>query len=59
MELHFTLRQKLTLMNVYHEIRKNFVSTNLLSKEGFKIVIESNNIIISKNGMFVGKGLFL
>lgn len=45
-------------MNVYHvsEIRKNLVSASLLCKKDFKIVIESNSIVISKEGLFVGKG---
>ena len=32
------------------------MSTSLLSKKGFKIVIESNNVIVSKNDIFVSKG---
>jgi hypothetical protein len=43
---------------VFHipEIRKNLVSASLLSKKGFKIVFESDKIIVTKSGMFVGKG---
>jgi len=42
---------------VFHvpEIRKNLVSTSLLSKKGFKIVLESDKVIVTKSGMFVGK----
>ncbi|XP_022717833.1 uncharacterized protein LOC111276355 [Durio zibethinus] len=56
-ELKFTLGQKLTLLNVFHvpEIRKNLVSTNLLCKKGVKIVRESDKVIVSKNGVFIGK----
>lgn len=45
-------------MKVIHvpDIRKNMLSANLLCKNGFKIVLESNQVIISKNGVFVGKG---
>ena len=32
------------------------MSTNLLSKKDFKIIIESDNVIVSRNGIFVGKG---
>jgi hypothetical protein len=57
-ELYFTSKQKLSLVNVFHipEIRKNLVSASLLSKKGFKIVFESDKIIVTKSGMFVGKG---
>jgi hypothetical protein len=43
---------------VFHipEIRKNLVSASLLSKKGFKIVFESDKIIVTKSGKFVGKG---
>ena len=48
----------MTLLNVLHvpEIRKNLVSANLLCKNGIKTVLESDKLIMSKNGMFVGKG---
>lgn len=57
-ELNFTSGKKLLLVNVLHvpEIRKNLISANLLCKKGFKAVIESDSIILSKNGLFVGKG---
>jgi len=57
-ELYFTSGKKLSLLNVFHipEIRKNLVSTSLLSKKGFKIVLESNNVIVTKSGMFVRNG---
>ena len=38
------------------EIRKNLVSGSLLSKKGFKLVFVSDNFILSKNGVYVGKG---
>ena len=45
------------LINVLHvpEIRKNLISANLLCKGGFKIVLESDKLILSKNGVVVGK----
>jgi len=57
-EINFTSGQKLTLLNVYHvpDMKKNLMSATLLSKKGFKIVIESDHVIVSKNGIFVGKG---
>ena len=57
-ELQFTSGKKLTLLNVLHvpEIRKNLVFANLLCKNGIKTVLESDKLIMSKNGMFVGKG---
>ena len=50
--------KKLTLNDVLHvlDIRKNLVSCSLLSKNGFKLVIESNKFVLTKNGMYVGKG---
>ncbi|XP_070011601.1 uncharacterized protein [Nicotiana sylvestris] len=49
-EINFTSGQKLTLLNVYHVpgIKKNLMSAGLLSKRGFKIVIESDHIIVTK-----------
>ena len=57
-EIFFTSGKKLTLINVLHvpEIRKNLVSANLLCKKGIKAVLESDKLILSKNGVFVGKG---
>ena len=42
-DLFFTSKQKLTLVNIFHvlEIRKHLVFTSLLSKKGFKIIVES------------------
>ncbi|KAH9763726.1 hypothetical protein KPL70_001262 [Citrus sinensis] len=38
------------------EIRKNLVSGSLLNKHGFRMVFESNRVVLSKCGMYVGKG---
>ena len=57
-ELRLTSGKKLTLLNVLHvpEIKKNLVSASLLCKNGFKVVLESGSVVLSKNGIFVGKG---
>ena len=56
--LKMTSGKNLTLKNVLYvpDIRKNLVSGSLLNKHGFRIVIESDKVILSKSGMFVGKG---
>ncbi|KAL6331736.1 hypothetical protein AAG906_016732 [Vitis piasezkii] len=38
------------------KIRKNLVSGSLLNNHGFRLVFESNKFILSKSGMYVGKG---
>ena len=57
-ELDFTSGKKLTLMNVFHvpDLKKNLISANLLCNKGFKIVLEAERVIVSKNGVFLGKG---
>ena len=37
-------------------INKNLVSGSLLCRDGFKLVFESNKVVISKYVQFVGKG---
>ena len=56
-DLEFTSGKTLTLTDVYHvpEVRKNLVSGSLLNKHGFKLVFESDKVILSKSGTFVGK----
>ena len=56
--LKMTSGKFLTLTNVLYvpEIRKNLVSGSLLSKNGFRIVFESDKVILSKSGMYVGRG---
>ena len=48
----------MTLLKVFNapELRKNLVSGYLLNKAGFKQVIESDQFVITKKGVFVGKG---
>jgi hypothetical protein len=58
MLLKFTSGQELVLKDVLHapEIRKNLVSGFLLNKVGFKQILEADQFVLSKKGMFVGKG---
>ena len=37
-------------------INKNLVSGSLLCRDGYKLVFESNKVVVSKYGTFVGKG---
>lgn len=55
--LKMTSGKELTLNNVLHvpEIRKNLISEPLLIKNGFKLVFESDNVVLSKSGMYVGR----
>ena len=52
-----TSGKELVLTDVLHmlDIRKNLVSSSMLSKNGFKSVFESKKIVLMKNGMYVGK----
>ncbi|XXG54031.1 hypothetical protein AAC387_Pa03g2009 [Persea americana] len=56
--LKMTFGKELTLNNVLHvpDIRKNLVSGSLLSKKDFKLVFESNKFVLTKSGMYMGKG---
>ena len=56
--LKFTSGKVVTLTDVLHvpEIRKNLVLDPILSKKGFKLVFESDRFILTKAGMYVGKG---
>ena len=57
-ELKFTFGHVLTLKDVLYtqSMRKNLMSSFLLNKVGFKQTMESDNYVITKNGLFVGKG---
>ena len=46
------------LKNVQHapSINRNLISGSLLCRDGFKLVFESNKVVISKFGNFIGKG---
>jgi len=56
--LKLTSGKVLTLDGVLHvpDIKKNLVSASLLVRHGFKVVLESNKVVITKNGSFIGKG---
>jgi hypothetical protein len=51
-DLKLTLGKIVQLKNVKHvpTIGKNLVSGSLLSRDGFKVVIESNKFVMSKCG---------
>ena len=48
----------MTLTNVLYvlKIRKNLVSSSFMNNHGFKLVFESNKFVLSKSGMYIGKG---
>jgi len=45
------------LKNVQHvsSMNKNLVSGFFLCRDGFKVVLESNKIVVSRHGSFIGK----
>ena len=55
--LNLTLGKKLTSMDALFvpKIRKNLVFSSFLSKKGFKLVFESDKLVLTKSGTFVGK----
>lgn len=57
-EMWFTSGKTITLREVLHvtNIKKNLVFGSLLSKHGFKLMFESDKLVLTKNKMFVGKG---
>ncbi|KAI5333799.1 hypothetical protein L3X38_023931 [Prunus dulcis] len=57
-ELKMTSGKTLTLKDVRHvpEVRRNLISGSSLVKQGYKIVMESNRIVITRNDIFIGKG---
>ncbi|KAK8594089.1 hypothetical protein V6N13_125899 [Hibiscus sabdariffa] len=59
--LKMTSGKELKLQNVLYvpDIRKNLVSGTLLSVHGFRMVFESQKLILSKGGIFVGRGYVL
>ncbi|GKA39172.1 zinc finger, CCHC-type containing protein [Tanacetum coccineum] len=56
--MKMTSQKDLKLTNVLYvaEIRKNLMSGWLWNKFGFRLVFESDKIVLSKNQMYVGKG---
>jgi hypothetical protein len=57
-DLKLTSEKTLSLKNVQHVpgINMNLISGSLLCRDDFKLVFESNKFIVSKFGMFIGKG---
>jgi hypothetical protein len=56
-DLKFILRKIVQLKNIQHVpiIRKNLVSVSLVLRDGFKVVLESNKVLMSKHRQFIGK----
>jgi hypothetical protein len=56
--MKLTSRKTLSLKNMHHipGINKNLISGSLLHRDDFKLVFESNKFIVSKFGVFIGKG---
>ena len=57
-DLKFTSGRVLTSKDVLYtpSMRKNLMSSFLLNKAGFKQTMEFDNYVITKKGLFVGKG---
>ena len=57
-ELKFTSGRMLKLKDVLYtpSMRKNLMSSFLLNKAGFEQTMEFDNYVITKKGLFVGKG---
>jgi hypothetical protein len=57
-DLKFTSGNVLALNEVQlvPNIRRNLVSGSLLIQAGYKLVFESNKVVITKFGSFVGRG---
>jgi len=57
-KLELSLGNFLVLDGVYHifDIRKNLISTSLLVQQGYKVVFESNRVVVMRHGVFIGKG---
>jgi hypothetical protein len=51
-DLKLTLEKIMQLKNMHHapSINKNLVSSSLLCRDGFKVVLESNKFVVSKCG---------
>ena len=57
-KLQMTSGKEITLKNVKHVpgMRKNLISGSLLSKAGFAITFDSDNVVLEKHGVYLGKG---
>ena len=56
--LKMTSEKELTLTEVLHvpEIRKNLILGSVLVKKGFKLAFEADKVVLTKSGMYVGRG---
>ena len=56
--LKWTSGKELSLNDVLHvsNIRKNQISGSILSKKDFRMVYESDKFVLTKSGVYVGKG---
>ena len=54
----FTSGKIVQLRNVHYvpTMNKNLVSGSFLCRDGFKVVFESNKVVVSRFGQFIGKG---
>ncbi|WVZ71715.1 hypothetical protein U9M48_020267 [Paspalum notatum var. saurae] len=57
-DLKFTSGKIVQLKNVQHvpSMNKNLISGSLLLRDGFKVALESNKVVVSGHGLFIGKG---
>ena len=57
-DLKFTSGMIVRLKNVQHVpyINKNLISGSHLCRDDYKLVFESNKVVVSKCGQFLGKG---
>ncbi|CAL9030102.1 unnamed protein product [Prunus brigantina] len=53
-----TFGKVLVLKEVRHvpDVRRNLISGSSLVQQGYKVVLESNMVVITKNNVFIGKG---
>ncbi|KAG8492545.1 hypothetical protein CXB51_010000 [Gossypium anomalum] len=60
-DLEMTSGKELKLQNVSYvlDIRKNLIFETLLNVHGFKMVFESQKLVLSKGGMYMGRGYVL
>ena len=56
--LKFTFGKTVKFNDVLHvpDKRKNHISGPVLSKKGFKMVLKSDKMVLSKAGMYIGRG---
>jgi hypothetical protein len=56
-DLKFTSGKTVQLKNMHHvpSIKKNLISGSSLCRDGYKLVFESNEFVLSKYGTFIGK----